>query len=438
MSNEKAKPRRKREPGPNNHNIYRRYDGRWEVGVRDSTGKQTWPGPFDTISAARAHRDEVLGRKARGEVVRSNPRLRFGDAADALLAGPVAQLRATTQASYRNSVEVHLRPRWGRRRMDAMTPDDVAALVAELRAAGKAEWTIYTVLRAASRVFTHAQRRCGWHGVNPVPMLENGERAKPAETQRRRLFSSSELSATLVAAQDPYRLLFTTACVSGARLSELLGVTWGDVDLRDRDAAEVRLAFQVDRAGLRTALKTEESRRTVELPRQLAGLLLEHRAAAAYSTDEAFVFCTRSGRALGQRNVLRELRRAMANATDEGGRPAFPILTARDADGRPVKVPRGAVPNFHSFRHTAASEAIAAGESVEEVSWQLGHRNSNVTRTVYVQEVKSAERTARRRTKMEERLGNLLRVADDRTNRQPSPFAVADVVELPAARATAR
>ena len=66
---------------------------------------------------------------------------------------------------------------------------------------------------------------------------------------------------------------------------------------------------------------------------------------------------------------------------------------------------RGALPNLHSFRHSAASEAISAGESVEEVSWQLGHRNSVVTRTVYLQQVRDAERQARRRAAMEERYG---------------------------------
>ena len=70
-----------------------------------------------------------------------------------------------------------------------------------------------------------------------------------------------------------------------------------------------------------------------------------------------------------------------------------------DDRGRRLAVERGAVPNFHAFRHTAASEAVAAGDGAEEVSWQLGHKNSNVTRAVYVQEVKSAERRARRRAR---------------------------------------
>jgi hypothetical protein len=102
------------------------------------------------------------------------------------------------------------------------------------------------------------------------------------------------------------------------------------------------------------------------------------------------------------------------------------VLSAGDEHGRPLPVARGSVPNFHSFRHTAASEAIAAGESVEEVSWQLGHRNSNVTRAVYVQEVKSAERSARRRTKLGARYRELTTSsAPPRTGREkPTASAV--------------
>jgi integrase len=54
-----------------------------------------------------------------------------------------------------------------------------------------------------------------------------------------------------------------------------------------------------------------------------------------------------------------------------------------------------------------AGEAIAASESAEEVSRQLGHKTSLVTRAVYVREVKSAERTARRRARMEDRYANV-------------------------------
>jgi integrase len=116
----------------------------------------------------------------------------------------------------------------------------------------------------------------------------------------------------------------------------------------------------------------------------------------------------------------------MKAATDAKGRPTFAALQPIDKGAPPPLVPRGAVPNFHSFRHTAASEAIAAGDGAEEVSWQLGHRNSNVTRSVYVQEIKSAERSAKRRGKLEARYRELLQAEPSRGSRSSaeSPHAV--------------
>jgi hypothetical protein len=40
------------------------------------------------------------------------------------------------------------------------------------------------------------------------------------------------------------------------------------------------------------------------------------------------------------------------------------------------------------FRHSAASQAIAQGDSAKEVSWQLGHLNNTVPRNVYVQAIR--------------------------------------------------
>ena len=101
----------------------------------------------------------------------------------------------------------------------------------------------------------------------------------------------------------------------------------------------------------------------------------------------------------------------MIAATDKRGRPTFPALQEHDERGRRIPPARGAVPSFHGYRHTAASEAIAAGDGIEEVSWQLGHRNSNVTRAVYVQEIKNAERVTRRRARMESRYAPIMAAA---------------------------
>lgn len=389
-------------------NIYRRASGIYEVGFKDGGGKQRWRTVDGGISAARAVRDELLVRRARGERVAPDARLRFGDAAARWLSGPVVDLRASTQACYRNAIERHLLPRFATRRMDAITPDDLAQLVRQLRAEGLSESTIVIVIGVANRVYRYAARRLGWLGTNPVLLMLSSERPKPSQGVRRRVFNAGELEQTIAAADEPFRTLFTLAALTGARLSELLALRWLNVRVDEVEDAEIEFAFQVDRHGQLRPTKTDGSARTVPIPRELALILLDHRGRSKFVSPEDFVFSTRSGRPLGQRNVLRTLRRAQMHAIDERGNPTFPVLHDRDELGRPVPVPHGSVPTLHSFRHTVASRALLAGESVDEVAFLLGHRDANVTRAVYVRELADARRRTMRRSRIATEFAALL------------------------------
>lgn len=68
---------------------------------------------------------------------------------------------------------------------------------------------------------------------------------------------------------------------------------------------------------------------------------------------------------------------------------------------------------MHSFRHTVASRALLAGESVDEVGFLLGHRDATVTRTVYVREIADARRRSMRRSRMLAEYDGVLRAALD-------------------------
>jgi integrase len=151
----------------------------------------------------------------------------------------------------------------------------------------------------------------------------------------------------------------------------------------------------------------------VPIPHQLAVVLGRHKLAAGDCAPSDFVFATRTGRPLQQRNVARALREAQERATDAAGQPTFPVLREVDADGKPVRVPRGVLPSMHSFRHTVASPALLAGESVDEVAFLLGHRDGTVTRTVYVREVADARRRALGRSRMAAEYARALPVALD-------------------------
>lgn len=435
-------PRRVREPGEKNANVYRRADGKFEIGYRDAEGKQRWRGPFDTVTAARGARDDARGRSRRGERESANPRLKFGEAADRWLAEQVAQLRPATQAIYSNSIEKHLNPRWGGRRLDSLTVGDGAALVRELRAQGLSEWTISGILKAASRVFKFARRHCSWHGENPLSLLEAGERPKVSSTPERRIYTSDELSQTLTAAEEPWRTLFQLASVVGGRESELLGLWWENLDLSDLDEATIRFTHQVDRQGARVPLKTEESKATLPLPRSTAAMLLQHKARSPHTGPKAFVFGSRTGSPLGQRNVLRALYGAQEKARTADGLPTFPELFEHDerghlrVDGRNRFVRRreprrelAALPDFHALRHGAAMDC----DDAEEARDLLRHKNSNVTRAIY-----RAHFDDRRRETLRARMEARMEAANGNEPQQPSRPASGEVVDFPQQRAAQR
>ena len=270
----------------------------------------------------------------------------------------------------------------------------------ELRGEGKSEATIAVVLGVAGRIYKFAARRLGWSGTIPTTLMLHSERPKVSQAKRRPIFTGEQLEQTIAAAHEPFRTLFTVAALTGARISELCGLTWADVRIDDVNDAEIEFGWQVDRKGHRRPTKTDGSARTVPIPRELAVILARHKLASRDTQPDAYVFATRTGRPLGQRNVARALRAAQVGARDEHGRPTFPILHERDGHGRCVTVALGTVPSMHSFRHTVASRALLAGESVDEVAFLLGHRDGNVTRAVYVREVADGRRRTMRRDRM--------------------------------------
>ena len=173
--------------------IYRRASGVYEVGFKDGTGKQRWRTVQGGITAARAVRDELLARRGRGERVEPKTRISLAHAAAAWLEGPVRDLRPRTDECYRNAVNTHLLPRLGSRRLDGITPDDLAALVRDMRAAELSESTIAIAIGVLNRIYRYATRRLGWSGTNPVSVMLASERPKPSQRRRRRIFEGAEL-----------------------------------------------------------------------------------------------------------------------------------------------------------------------------------------------------------------------------------------------------
>jgi integrase len=247
--------------------------------------------------------------------------------------------------------------------------------------------------------------RNGWIADSPVGRLETDERPRPAR-RTQRVLGHEEIARLMDACLPAYRALIAPALLTGMRLSELLGLIWDDIDLI---RGSVRVRAQLSRArtdapGRRVAPKTPPAARDIPLAPQLATVLREHRSGSPYRAGGDWVFSTRKGTPLSQRNVQRS---ALTRATRVPG----------------LDDPGGGL-RFHDLRHTFASHLIIDLHlDVVQVSRILGHASVSTTLDVYAHLFDEARHAADIRARMAvSAFAGLLTPEDDRT-----------VVVLPAA-----
>src|ERR687897_991551 len=353
----------------------------YEVPYLDSSGTRRWAVVHGSLDDAGAKRAELRLRRRRGE--RIEPiRQTFADYAREWVERQ--DVRPRTREIYSWALEQHLIPRLGRRRLDQISCEDVAALVASMRHQGLKGWTITSALRPLSIILAQAARR-GAIAVNPCSQLERGERPRHDDQRPKRILTLEEMQALLAHADsEQYRCLLELMLAAGIRIGEALGLAVCDLD---RKHSLIRVDCQLGRDGLRTPLKTEESRRAIDIPPQLMHRLLalvEQRG--QLFNPSALVFASRNETGL-VRKVAREALKRAATAA----RLAPPA------------------PTLHDLRHSHASMLIALDVSLVDVQRRLGHRKPDTPLRIYAHQWKEREA---RRSQVGRQLGQLF---DERT-----------------------
>src|SRR6266536_4438732 len=267
-----ALPRRR--PVPRHSGIYFRprpggkVQPPYEVPYLDSSGTRRWQVVHGSLEEAEAKRAELLLRRRRGERIQPT-RQTFEEYARAWLERQ--DVRPRTREIYTWALEQHLIPRLGRRRLDQISCEDVAALIAAMRRQGLEGWTITSALRPLSIILAQAARR-GAIAVNPCSQLERGERPRHDDQRPKRILTLEEMQALLESADsEQYRCLLELVLAGGLRIGKALGLAVCDLD---RAHSLVRVECQLGRDGKRTPLKTEEAQRTIDIPPQLMHRLL--------------------------------------------------------------------------------------------------------------------------------------------------------------------
>jgi integrase len=135
-------------------------------------------------------------------------------------------------------------------------------------------------------------------------------------------------------------------------------------------------------------LKTGAGERDVYLiPGEVFALLKAHRIerlALGHAGPDDYLFGTRDGHPLTQRNACR----AISSAGD-----AAKLNPSKDEEGESV--------SWHDLRHTFGSRLIALGFDVVVVQRQMGHAKPSITLDIYAHEFEKAQRSDDLRARIE-------------------------------------
>ncbi|HEV2547010.1 MAG TPA: tyrosine-type recombinase/integrase [Stellaceae bacterium] len=369
---------------PRTGKVYWRLDYRDAAGVRRARS-------FATKAAAVAYEMQVRGELARGVHVADSASLTVAEAADIWLSSCEAnKLEESTTRVYRNHVRKHIKPLLGEVKLSRLTAPVAQGFVERL-AEDRNRATVVKVTNSLKSIVSEAVRR-GLAATNPVREVRLPGSSRDEEEPE--FPTAEEIKLLLECAAGSLRAFVHTAIFSGMRPSELRGLVWGNVDLKE---GVVRVRQRADRLGKIGRPKSKTSRRDIPMGPHLLALLGElrekrQRALAGVADDapvdlslvklpdDALVFPDADGKVEDHTTLYRRfgaLQLSCGIAEPRLGDAGKPIL---GADGRPERRQRY---GLHAMRHACASLLIAQGWQPKRIQVFMGHSTIKLTFDVY-------------------------------------------------------
>jgi integrase len=266
--------------------------------------------------------------------------------------------RENTQRNYCCIFEKHIRPRWGEvpvQNIKTMALEDwLESHPGSRQVKSHVRNLMHTVFQAALR----------WEMVqrNPVDLVRQSRKRLKVP----RVLTPVEFKALLGQLSEPCKTMVLTIGCLGLRISELLGLQWGDIDFENLTVKIQRSVVE----GKVNLTKTEASESIVPLDGALAGALLAHRLASAFVAETDFVFAGETGKPRWKDCLLADYIKPAAARAKVG------------------KV------GWHTFRHTYSTLLHAFGTTPAVQKELLRHANIQTTLNVYTQAVSEEKRLA--------------------------------------------
>jgi integrase len=286
---------------------------------------------------------------------------------DWIRAAELERRETTTLDQYRQHAK-HINDRIGEIRLANLTAPNINTFRDDLletmsRAMAR------KVLASLKSVLRDAQRR-GNVAQNVALSVKRVDADRRSESKLKvgvDIPTSDEIKALITALPDSWRPVFLTAIFTGLRSSELRGLRWQDVDLKQ---GELHVRQRADRYNVIGKPKSKAGNRTVKLGPLVLNALREWKLMCPKG-EQGLVFPTRNGRIARHNNLVRAFKRTgcAAGLIKANGKPRYTGL--------------------HALRHFFASWAInpidrgGQGLQPKEVQELLGHQSIVMTMDRY-------------------------------------------------------
>jgi integrase len=220
-----------------------------------------------------------------------------------------------------------------------------------------------------SAVFNHAIRH-EWMDRNPITKV----RVSAIRLREPDVLSPAEIAALIAVLNIRERAMVMLAGSTGLRRSELVALTWADIDLE-------LMQVNVRRSCVRNHFgdtKTEASRKPVPLHPSVVKCLGLWRKESPYPGESDFLFPStrlKGKKPLSPDTLLKKIIR--------------PALKQARIEGKAI--------GWHSFRHSLATNLRSAGVDLKTAQELLRHANSRITLDVYTRAISATKREANNR-----------------------------------------
>lgn len=292
-----------RQDGPRSY-WYVRYRVRVVMNNNETRRQEKWErlGYCDEMTRRQAerHRDQIV-RDVNAQVYTLRSQTPLRNFVQTYRELHVATLAPGAKQKYESLLENHIMPSLGDKRMCDIGTQELQAFVNAKEKEGLSWWTRNDLKGILSGIFTKATDWGYWEGRNPAKAVVLGR--KKAKRPKR-ILTDEQTRALLEAVPPTIRLMLRTAISTGMRISELLGLKWGRVDLQ-RGIVSVEERYYRGETG---EPKSEKSRRVLSL----GNLIEEYRGfKPAVAVADSYVF-EESGCPMDDRELLRDVIRPAA------------------------------------------------------------------------------------------------------------------------------